>query len=751
MPNFDRFLISPLNSGLENNVRPFLIPNDAYTFLENAYLFRGRVRKRFGEKYLNTSSGILIDFQQLFSRLRINIGNTPTPTVPGIPLNPIAGGTSLQIGQMFSVGTDMFTITTLGAAALTLSTNPGATATINSTTNPNTVTFTGEPGGTAVFWYPTLPVMGLLNWLQPTTNYIPVFGFDTRFAYQFIAGAWQRLGTKIWSGTDYQFFWPANWRGTFSYQNLFFVTNNNAPDLIQYWNGANWNALNPVLNSGGDTLQTSLILVPFQRRLVALNNQIAISGDVRNIQTFTNLALWSALGDPGITNADSWNASVPGNGGGLYAATKQNIVSAQVIKNRLIVEFQSSTWELVYTANEAEPFKWQSLNIELGAQSTFAHIPFDKFILGIGNQGVVSCNGVNVERIDLKIPDEILAIQNDNNGQARVYGIRDYHLEMVYWTFPDFTNDPIYPTRLFIYNYRTQTWAFNDDSITCFGYFYNQPDDTWANDMGLWEDDSSLWSEGFVQANQTQVIAGNQQGYTFICDADVNDNIGALQITNITINSPTQATITSYNHNLYDGDFVQINYAQGINGLNSDISHQNYAVQPIDANNFSVVNQEVKGFVPPPLSGVYEGGGTIERVSIIDILTKQYNFYANEARNCYVAKVDFLVDSTVNGQITVDSFVSSAGGVSMILQGQQTQSLVGTGVLETTPYVLAPLESKQDRFWHAVYFQSEGEVVQLRLYLSPTQLLDPDITRSDFQLNAMLFWTLKTSLGFSNG
>ena len=45
----DRFFIAPYdqNSGLQTNVKPWLIPDEAFSELNNAYVFRGRVRKRF--------------------------------------------------------------------------------------------------------------------------------------------------------------------------------------------------------------------------------------------------------------------------------------------------------------------------------------------------------------------------------------------------------------------------------------------------------------------------------------------------------------------------------------------------------------------------------------------------------------------------------------------------------------------------------------------------------------------------------
>ena len=56
---------------------------------------------------------------------------------------------------------------------------------------------------------------------------------------------------------------------------------------------------------------------------------------------------------------------LPGFGNAIDAATQEAIVSAEFLKDRLIVYFERSTWELVYTGNQIYPFTWQKINTEL--------------------------------------------------------------------------------------------------------------------------------------------------------------------------------------------------------------------------------------------------------------------------------------------------------------------------------------------------------------------------------------------------
>jgi len=196
------------------------------------------------------------------------------------------------------------------------------------------------------------------------------------------------------------------------------------------------------------------------------------------------------------------------------------LITTEFIKDRLIVYFERSTYELAWTGNDLVPFEWRQLNTELGSESTFSVVPFDQEVLAIGDTGVHSCNGSNVVRIDNKIPDTIFTIKNNLSSQARVAGIRDYFAEMVYWTYPadNEINDDVYPNKVLVFNYKNRSWAENDDSITAFGYFDGQPSFTWDTLGGTWEQWVAPWNSGEPAQQVRQIIAGNQQGWVFNID-----------------------------------------------------------------------------------------------------------------------------------------------------------------------------------------------------------------------------------------
>ena len=717
---FDRFLVAPINSGLQTDLKPWQILDDAFSYLQNAYTFRGRVRKRFGT--------ILMGSPQLqsTSRLRVSLGNN-TNAAMNLPANTAAHTPQLAIGQTFTLGTDFFNVYQLGPGVATLTTSPSGpgqvTALIDSTTSPNTITFTNG-ALTDVEWYPSLPVMGINQYLQAGTavNNHPTYAFDTEFAYVYTGGSgWARSGTAVWKGGNQNYFWSTNW-----------------------------------VNKLGVR-----IIVAFKNRLLLLNtienNNTGGAGVGTGVATaYPNRCRFSWDGDPTAVNAwyePNQSDSVPNNAAGgnfVDASTDQQIIGAEFIKDHLIVYFERSTWELAYTGYEGQPFVWNQLNTELGAQSTFSTVAFDKAVLGIGNSGIHACNGSNVERIDNKIPDEVFdSFTTKNNQATRVVGIRDYYTELVYWTFVDTeaTTTQPFANQVLVYNYQNNSWSINDDCFTVFGYFEQQSDLTWQGSVPqTWQQFNQSWIDNVNSANHRVVLAGTPEGWVLIIDPLENRNAPSMQITNINFAAAPVIVLTIINHNLSeiptylasDSDYILI---ENIVGTASIINGQIFKVISTTASTVTILAPTLTS------ASTYLGGGTAARVSNPQIYSKQFNPYAKANRNMYLAKIDFAVEKTANGQITVDYYPSTTK-LSMIQAGQASGSIMGTGILETNPYdpIYAPLEQQQDLLWHPVYLQASGEFIQFVMYLTDAQMINPNVSLSSFRMEAFCLYTASTDL-----
>lgn len=829
----DRFLIgyTDNSSGYQSNVKPWLLPDNAFQTLENAYVFRGRVRKRFGSIWTGTD--------QLSSRLRYQVatvsgGGTASGTVPGAIFVP---------GQQFSIGLDIFTVQTTGTPVTLLATNPSVTVTYNTSTGAFTVA--GATPAAVVFFYPATPVMGLYEYFVISSKDYTNIAFDTQFSYKYNTStqSWIALtaGANTWTGTDNQFFWAINYRGTNLSSNLLWATNDNPVDGIRYFDGTTW--FKPILNwfvgsqitttdgsgnasgtapgtwfigqvftitSGNNTtyfqvtatsgaltvsgtnggvgtgtfntstgdytftgayanapiffsalnyVPTSLLIIEFKGRLLLLNTVENVNGVNQN---FFNRVRFSSVINPLAPEAFF-------SGGFVNAPVQEEIVTAQFIKDRLIVYFTESTFEIAYTGNEVAPFTFQKLNTELGAESTFSEIPFDRQVLGVDNIGIHACNGSNVERIDETIPQFSFNFSNDPIERERIIGIRDYYTELVYWSYPNAirNNSFYFPNRLLVFNYINESWAIFEDSITFMGYFPFQLENsgaTWGNTYTAWQDITMLWNsnaDSLTTPLVRSVIAGNQQGFVFILRPELNSNASVLQVTNVSGVSSGIITLNIINHNLEFGDFILLSTMNGLtftdntNSVVLPTAMATVSVDPFIAGTPNSITVQLldNGLHAVTIAGTYTGGGTAARVSNINIVTKQYNFYTGVDRNCYVSKIDFLVDKTNIGEVTVNYMISSSQNA-LVSGGIQNGSLLGTNVLETSPYTLVPFENFQDRLWHPLYFFAEGECTQFSIYMSPPQMFDYVIDSNgmieytalqDFQLNAMVIYAQPTS------
>ena len=792
---FDRFLIAPFDTGLQTDTKAWLIMDDAFAQLTNAYVFRGRVRKRFGSVYTGSGATSAVT-EQLFSRLSYALGTTDgsgniSGTVPG---------DIFKVGQAFSVGNEIFTVTVTGTPGTMLTTGSSTVHTYNTSTGAYVIH--GAAINTELYFYPAEPVMGLTNYEVGFITNQPSYAFDTQFAYVYSGGFWQHSGTAtspIWHGNNNNFFWAYNWQGITPNLQAMFVTNFQAnvgaalvtDDPIWSFNGTTWTpysyspnaTINPTniqpltvtsTTSGNNAIianyvQTARIIVAFKDRLVLLNTIENNANGATQFNSgsptttgitptnyltstnmaFTNRARYSHNGspfsvtawlEPNVTYNPGGTGVVNADGGGFIdAPTDEQIVSAEFIKDRLIVYFERSTWELAYTGNQILPFVWQKINTELGSEATFSSVPFDKVILTMGTTGVHACNGANVQRIDDKIPDEVFEIANRNEGVQRVAGIRDYYTEMVYWTFPSSNENPTetFPNQILVYNYKNGSWALNTDCITVWGYFEQQNATTWANSQITWEDENSTWSSGALQTQFRQIIAGNQQGFVLLINSDYSANAPGMQISGMAV-SGSFVNLTIVDHTLTVGEYVYISNAQGVTGIDGNI-YPVYSI--ISANNILIG--------PASFTGTYTGGGNVTRVSNIEILTKQFNPYVDQDRNVYIHKIDFGVRNTGSlassgTELTID-YYASYSELSMVNEATQTGTIMGTNVLATGPYPDVPFEQYQQQLWHPIYFQVSGQAVQFYLYMAPAQITNPSIAFNDFELYGMTLFTTATT------
>jgi hypothetical protein len=761
MAGYNPLKITGNSTGLVQNREEFLLPDDAYPVLVNAFLFRERILRK---------SGI-----QILGRLQRNIGTTDGAGNATITISPHP----IQSGiASFQIGTDFFQDPG-GASPVTLLTNSAGSATLNRTTG--VLTITGSKLATAVQYFPGLPVMGIRTRdLANSANDQTVF-FDQDYAYtfngttqafqEFIPGTTWNAGGQSVAGTD--FFWSTNYwvsDGISPFASapgtkLFWVTNGSGGeagggDPPRITDGATWvDFTSGTWNKIDATnfLWNYLCNLPFRGRMVTFNTYEGTTA--AGAQHFSNRIRWSTIGNPfvpfaaGPPAAGSWRSDIRGQGGFLDIPISEDIVSVGFVRDNLIIYCERSTWQLRYTGRSIAPFQIERVNSENGAESTFASVQFDTSLVTIGDKGIIECDSYQAKLIDIKIPDFVWNFNSTNNGVARVQGARDFFQRIAYWTIPYVpfygnigATNWIFPTARLIYNYENDSWAIFNDSLTALGSFQLSTSPTWLQINESWQDYPRTWLDD--DAEDFVIAGGNQQGFVGILDQNsVNDP--TLIISNMTNNGSGFAVVTSPNHNMQTGFVI------GISGIPSaspysDLNGGVFQIAVVDLNTFTLssFNPGSNAFdinVATTMPGTYKGGGQINIRENFSILSKKFNFL-DEGQNIQMGYLDILMPFFPRGQFSLNVYLNY--DIQNPTNTLPNNNIDGSNplvpdtffntVIPTTPNSLttAPQGAK---FWQRIFCPTRGNFLTLQYTFSNAQMASAP-QQQQVQIDAQILW-----------
>lgn len=781
MAGYSPLKITGNSTGLVQERENFLLPDDGYPVLQNAYIFRERIKRKKGF--------------QLLARLQKNIGTTDGSGNRTITISP----QPIQPGiASFTVGSTTFTDPG-GASPVTLLVNGTGTATLNRSTG--VLTITGSNITTAIQYFPGLPVMGIrTRELASSANDQTIF-FDQNYAYiyddnlkmftEFIPGTtWNAANLGV-DGTN--FFWSTNyWIGSplistssmppayttaFTTTNkLFWETNGSGAsganaDPPRITDGTTWldfyHDTSPTVNSpwaqidGGPTWLTNwLCNLPFRGRMVVFNTWEGINAT--SAHNYSNRIRWSTIGNPFIAYAagpplkGSWRDDIRGQGGFLDIPTSEDIISVGFVRDNLVIYCEHSTWQLRYTGRSIAPFQIEKVNSELGGESTFAAIQFDTSLVSIGDKGILECDSYKSERIDVKIPDFVYQFNTLNNGVQRVQGIRDFPNRLAYWTIPFVAFYPnigntnwIFPTARLVYNYENDSWAIFNDSLTALGTYQLQSSPRWIDITIPWIEYENNWLDDDVE--DALIVGGNQQGFIEILNQDTVNDV-SLFISNVVTSGSGPTVITSPNHNMQTGFII------GINGIpattpGSDLNGGIYSIAVTGQNTFTLntFNTADGQFDIPftsTIAGAYEGRGLINIRENFYINSKKFNFL-DEGQNIQMGYIDLLMPAIANGEMSLNVYLNyddqtpSNTLYNNQIAGSEPEvpDTFFNTIIPTSPssYAVAPQGTK---FWQRVYCATRANFLTLQYTFSNAQMAGSAQTK-DIQIDAQVLWIRK--------
>lgn len=161
-------------------------------------------------------------------------------------------------GTWTKVSSAVLTFTDTGDGLLTCPTL-GNKGYVNYLTGDVVLTHTavaGQPVTITFAYFPSLPVMGIRTRELTSSSNTGTLWFDTKYCYIHDGSNFQEFIANenvTWNGTDSDFFWTTNFRGSDANDKLFFETNFvlSAGSPMRYTAGGVWNTFQPII--GGTT------------------------------------------------------------------------------------------------------------------------------------------------------------------------------------------------------------------------------------------------------------------------------------------------------------------------------------------------------------------------------------------------------------------------------------------------------------------------------------------------------------------
>lgn len=530
-------LIANYRTGLDREVEPWLLPADAFATFQNAYLKRGVINKRQGTSV----------FANFFAAQGLISGISQ--------FNPAV---VTQINHGFTTGQQVYIS---GVVGMTPINNRLYTVSV---LDPNTYSVDVDSSGFPAYinggiaWFnPGLPIMGIKTFLNASGSKETLFFNTRRFGvydpngvngYIFAQGGPYTGGltnrfADYFSGDNSNFFWTENYRSsTTNTDNKLYITNN--IDNIYTWDGTTYAPFLPQYGATvSDVVNRCTFIFAFKQRLLLLATE-------ENGVNRPQRARWCQAQNPTI-----WRDDIPGQGGFVDAPTGDFIVSAAFLKDILVVQFTNSWWTLRPTADPALPFRWDKITDNRPVNAPYASVSYDKSVTGIGQGGIVECNGVQVDRIDGKIPDFVNEINQANFN--KIYAAR-YLQEYQTWTlYPSLTNTV--SDEVLVLNEQEGSWSIYDLPLSCLGFVNTEKDLTWADYQEYPGDPTAteppyVWvaAEGEQDFGEQRWVSGYlQTGYPLFLGGGHNGTIYQLDVNDDDQGFPIPMEIVSGNWNPY--------------------------------------------------------------------------------------------------------------------------------------------------------------------------------------------------------
>jgi hypothetical protein len=426
-------------SGVKQDVTPFMIPDEAFPNMLNAFVWRGRVQRKPGYELLGRLRRVL---------LNQNLGSTDLAgALSGNLLNYATAPPNNDAGAILAPGSIIITVAGAPNQVFTEPATPNGTLIGSPGTGTGTINYlngnftiqtnpvlAAAAVTAAIGYYPSLPAMGIRLYEDPTkVNQERTIFWDTKYAYRYnsVAAVFEELPSiipSVWTGTDSQQFWTTNFQNTPAGVPYIWETNGvptgNGFIVTSIVPGAGVAQIN---TSGPNTFLVGDVVVFFQMSATIDNAKfftVTIAGNPFTVADPGNV-LVNATGMvyllsntdgiryyDGTPAAETWVYFTPALDGNI-SATPPILPTTYLLGALLIVPYKNrlvvlNTVEGTSLSSETFPqrARWSQLGLATGAAATDVINGWTVTLPGRGNlidaateESIVSCGFVKDELI----------------------------------------------------------------------------------------------------------------------------------------------------------------------------------------------------------------------------------------------------------------------------------------------------------------------------------------------------------------
>ncbi len=552
--SYQPFLIAGFKTGLETNLKPWLLPQDAFQSIVNGHVHNSVLEKRAGIEVFGW-------FVNASTETVVNITNAATGSVTLSGAAGLSNGDYFQIRNalvMTEVNNVTFQIQNLVGATFDLTTIYGDPV--------DTSTWGVYGGGGEFFFVPQEPIMGIKNFID--NDGVPkILIFNTKRAaiYNATTQVFDPLDlADIFNGDNSSFVSSATFGKTKAFAtSTFFFTNFNGDigatisEIRTYTTGNTTSSFIPqtITAATNNFVVAAQFIFSIRSRLILLNtveNDTGIAGSGIN---YAQRMRWCRSFNPSAGTVGPpvnlpWNEITPGNGGFVDAATSEKIIGATQLEDTIVVQFTNSVWLIEPTSDPALPFRWIKLNNYRTSNAPYANIPHDNYVVSFGSRGIVASSRNEVKRIDDKIENFMMEEINAEKA-ALMYSERDYTERRSWTLFPsslkniDPSSEATTSNFALIRTEEEGAWSYysvamkdidpaSGTNMSCLGYGAFSQDKTFddfplideqGNPVDFDSFSTETWSDFFTQSDTEVFLGGDQIGRVLALESG-NDDLG---------------------------------------------------------------------------------------------------------------------------------------------------------------------------------------------------------------------------------